>query len=114
LGNERREATDMIRMFVGNDDAVQMPGRLFNQRQTPQRLALAQSRIHQKARARSLQQRAVARAARRENADAKADAFPRCRKRRLGLVRPQESSQSGTRASTIMKEFRWEEAGELE
>ena len=66
----------MIGMFVGNYDAVEPVDLLFEGRQTPKRLLLAQAGVHQEARLRCLQQRAVARAARRENAYAKADAIP--------------------------------------
>ncbi len=66
----------MIGVFVGDDDAVEPIDRIRKSGEAPQRFALPQARIHQQARLGSLEQRAIARTARRENAHAKADRFP--------------------------------------
>jgi hypothetical protein len=63
----------MIGMFVGDDDAVEAVEGMRKGGQAPQRLALPQPCIHQQARLGSLEQGAIARTARRENAHAKAD-----------------------------------------
>src|SRR5437879_1987244 len=74
-GQQRGETADMIRMLVRDDDAVEAIDRTRQGGKPPQRCALSQPRIHQQARPGSLEQGAIARTARRENADAKADGF---------------------------------------
>src|ERR1700676_3496976 len=44
---QRRQAADMVEMFVGNNDAVEPVGGLFVDRQAAERFALAEARIHQ-------------------------------------------------------------------
>jgi hypothetical protein len=74
-GQQRGQAADVIGVFVGDDDAVEAVNRIRESGQAPQRFALSQARVHQQARPGSLQQGAIARTARRENAHAKADGF---------------------------------------
>ena len=71
-----RQAADVIGMFVGDDDAVEAIEGMSQRGQAAQRFALSQARIHQQARLGSLEQGAIARTARRENAHAKADGSP--------------------------------------
>ncbi len=76
LAKQRSEAANMIGVFVGDDDAVEPVDSECGRRgKAPQRFALAQAGIHQEARPGSLEQGAVARTARRENAYAKTDEF---------------------------------------
>src|SRR6266566_2998366 len=74
-GQQRGETADIIRVFVRDDDAVEAIDRMRQSGKAPQRFALSQPRIHQQARPGSLEQGAIARTARRENAHAKADGF---------------------------------------
>src|SRR6185295_7879819 len=71
---QSNEASDMIAVFVGNDDAIDVPCGLFNQRKAAKSFFFAEPGIYQKARLRGFQQRTVARTSRRENAHADADA----------------------------------------
>ena len=50
LAQQRRQAANMIGMFVGDDDAVEPVDLLFEGRQPPKRLLLAQAGVHQEAR----------------------------------------------------------------
>jgi hypothetical protein len=71
-----RETADVIGMFVRDDDAVEAIEGMGQSSQAPQGFALSQAGIHQQARPGSLEQSAIARTARRENAHAKADGSP--------------------------------------
>ncbi len=67
----------MVGMFVRDDNAVEPLGGLLVHGEPAKRFALAQAGIHQQTRLRCLDQRTVARAARGQDADAKADALLR-------------------------------------
>jgi hypothetical protein len=68
-------------MFVGNYNAVQLFNRVAQHFQPPQRLALAQPRVHQHARRRRFNQRQIAAAPRRQNGYSDADLdLPKARK----------------------------------
>src|SRR5579872_5289648 len=71
-----RQAADVVAMFVRDDDAVEAIQGMSQRGQAAQGFALSQARIHQQARLGSLEQGAIARTARRENAHAKADGSP--------------------------------------
>src|SRR5579872_6236160 len=71
-----RQAADVVAMFVRDDDAVEAIQGMSQRGQAAQGFALSQARIHQQARLGSLEQGAIARTARRENAYAKADGSP--------------------------------------
>src|SRR5690348_18364732 len=63
----------MIGVFVRDENTVEAIDRLRESGEAAQRLTLSKSGIHQQARPGSLEQGAIARTARRENAHAKAD-----------------------------------------
>src|SRR3954464_14379190 len=100
-------------MFVGNDDAVEVPSGLFKQREAPKGFFLPEPGIYQKTRLGGFEQRAVARTARRQNAYANADAVSPVggsaeqlgsrssrRVRLQSASKPHESSQRCMHAST--------------
>src|SRR5437879_2696745 len=95
-GQQRGETADMIRVFVRDDDAVVAIERMRQDGKPPQRFALSQPRIHQQARPGSLEQGAIARAARRENAHAKAGG---CRGSANALVCDRKASSSCSRSA---------------
>ena len=73
FGKQRGETADMIGVFVRDENTVEAIDRMRKRGEAPQRLALPEPGIHQQARPGSLEQGAIARTARRENAHAKAD-----------------------------------------
>ncbi len=80
-GQQRAKAADMVGMFVGDDDAVEPVDGAFDGGEAPEGFFFAQAGVHQKAGLGSLEQRAVAGAARGQDAHAKADAIPPNRSR---------------------------------
>jgi hypothetical protein len=76
---QRGEAANVVGMFVGDDDAVEVVNGIRKRGQAAEGFAFTESGIHQEARPGSFEQGAIAGTARRENAHAKADGFsPEC------------------------------------
>ena len=86
LGEQGGQPADMVGMFVRDDDAVEPLGGLFVHGKAAKGFALAEAGIDQETRLRRLDQRTVARAARRQDAYAKADAAPRFVPRKCGSL----------------------------
>jgi hypothetical protein len=66
----------MIRMFVSNQDSVEVFNSLFYSRKAGQRFAFSDAGIYKEAGALGFQQRHVAGASGRQYRNAKADRFP--------------------------------------
>src|ERR1700722_732609 len=77
LARHLRHGAGMIAVFVGDQYGVHMLGTLTAQRfKAPQHFFAAQARINEESRMACLEQRAVARASRRQNGYAERDRFP--------------------------------------
>src|SRR2546422_11530283 len=71
-----RQTVAMIGVLVGNQDAVEAVELVFTGGEPRQGLAFAESGVNQEARVLGFEQRAVARASRRQNGDAQSDGWP--------------------------------------
>ena len=76
LAQYLRERTDVIAVFVGNNDAVEPVDVAFDCGKAPQRFLLAKPCINQEPGPLRFEQRAVARASRSQYRNAQTDSFP--------------------------------------
>ncbi len=78
-GKHLRQAVTVIRVFVGDKDAIEMVDGFFNGTETSQGFALAESGVHEEAGMLGLEQSDIARATGRQDGNSQTDRSPRAK-----------------------------------